>query len=38
LEDTPSLASDADYLEHFNVPGILSAGGFAVAEQLANMR
>jgi hypothetical protein len=26
LEDTSSLASDADYLVHFNVPGIPSAG------------
>ena len=36
LEDVPRLKSNADYLEHFNVPGILRAGGEAVAEKLAN--
>jgi hypothetical protein len=35
LESVPRLASDADYLEHFNVSGILRAGGVAVAEKLA---
>jgi dienelactone hydrolase len=34
-EDSPKLASDADYLAHFNVPGIQSAGGVAIAERLA---
>ena len=38
LENVPSLASDADYLDHFNVPGILRAGGLPVAEKLANRR
>ena len=35
LENMPQLKSDADYLEHFNVPGILRAGGEPVAEKLA---
>jgi hypothetical protein len=34
LENVPSLTSDVDYLAHFNVPGILRAGGVEVAEQL----
>ena len=34
LENVPSLNSDADYLAHFNVPGILRAGGVEVAGQL----
>jgi dienelactone hydrolase len=33
-ENSPMLASDADYLAHFNVPGIQSAGGIAIAERL----
>ncbi len=38
LEDAPKLVTDADYMTHFNVPGILRAGGIAVAERLANAR
>jgi dienelactone hydrolase len=38
LEDVPKLASDADYVAHFNVPGILRAGGLQVAEKLAGPR
>ena len=38
LENVPKLASDADYLDHFNVPGILRAGGLPVAEKLASIR
>jgi hypothetical protein len=38
LESVPKLASDADYLEHFNVAGILRAGGLAVAQKLATGR
>jgi dienelactone hydrolase len=38
LEAAPKLASDADYLTHFDVPGILRAGGLPVAERLANAR
>jgi hypothetical protein len=34
LEKMPALASNADYLQHFNVPGILRAGGLPVAEKL----
>jgi hypothetical protein len=34
LQDAPKLVTDADYLTHFNVPGILRAGGLAVAEEL----
>jgi len=35
LEDVPKLTSNADYVEHFNVPGILRAGGVIIAEELA---
>ena len=35
-EGLPNLASDDDYVRHFNVPGVLRAGGFEVAEKLAN--
>jgi len=38
VEDVPQLRSDTDYLEHFNVPGILRAGGVEVAEKLAAAR
>lgn len=38
LENVPKLTSNADYLEHFNVPGILRAGGEPVAERLANIK
>ncbi len=34
LENVPKLTSNADYVEHFNVPGILRAGGLTVAEKL----
>jgi dienelactone hydrolase len=37
-EDVPALTSNADYVQHFNVPGILRAGGLPVAEKLANSR
>lgn len=33
-ENVPKLTSDADYLAHFNVPGIQRAGGVAIAERL----
>ncbi len=33
--DIPELNSNSDYVQHFNVPGILRAGGLQVAEQLA---
>jgi dienelactone hydrolase len=38
LENVPRLTSDSDYLEHFNVPGILRAGGLAIAEKLADRK
>ena len=38
LDDVPKLAADADYIGHFNVAGILRAGGVRVAEELANQR
>jgi hypothetical protein len=38
LENVPRLESNVDYVEHFNVPGVLRAGGEAVAEKLANGR
>jgi hypothetical protein len=31
----PTISSDEDYLKHFNVPGILRAGGFPAAQYLA---
>jgi dienelactone hydrolase len=37
LEDVPKLTSDADYLQHFNVPGILRAGGVTLAEKLVKV-
>jgi hypothetical protein len=33
-EHVPDLTTNADYLKHFNVPGILRAGGLPVAEGL----
>ena len=38
LENEPKLVTEDDYLMHFNVPGILRAGGLPVAERLANDR
>ena len=38
VEDVPNLTSDADYVRHFNVPGILRAGGLPVAQELAENR
>jgi dienelactone hydrolase len=35
LKNVPELKSDADYLAHFNIPGILRAGGVTLAERLA---
>jgi hypothetical protein len=35
LENTTELRSDADYLAHFNVPGVERAGGLPMAVQLA---
>jgi len=35
LEDAPQMTTDDDYLIHFDVPGILRAGGLPVAQQLA---
>jgi hypothetical protein len=34
LSEVPHLESDEDYLRHFNVPGILRAGGIAAATRL----
>jgi dienelactone hydrolase len=34
----PELTTNADYLQHFNVPGILRAGGEQVAERLAHSK
>ncbi|MDR3791906.1 MAG: hypothetical protein P4L03_00865 [Terracidiphilus sp.] len=36
LKATPAMETDDDYLENFNVPGILRAGGLRVAQQLAS--
>jgi hypothetical protein len=35
LESIPQLTTDADYLAHFNVPGIRRAGGLPIAATLA---
>lgn len=32
--NAPTMSSDQDYLKHFNVPGILRAGGFPAAQYL----
>jgi dienelactone hydrolase len=36
VKDVPAMTSDSDYLRHFNVPGILRAGGMSTANKLAN--
>jgi hypothetical protein len=36
LDNVPELHSNSDYVQHFNVPGILRAGGLPVAQELAN--
>ena len=33
-ENMPELKTNADYVKHFNVPGILRAGGLTLAERL----
>jgi dienelactone hydrolase len=38
VEKVPTLASNADYVQHFNVAGILRAGGLPTASALANGR
>jgi dienelactone hydrolase len=38
LENVPDLKSDADYIAHFNVPGVLRAGGITAAEKLVHDR
>ena len=38
LSETPTLRSDSDYLHHFNVPGILRAGGIAATRLLNSSR
>jgi dienelactone hydrolase len=38
IEKVPALESDADYVKHFNVPGILRAGGMNTAQRLANAK
>lgn len=35
LEDEPRMQTDEDYLVHFDVPGILRAGGLPLARRLA---
>jgi dienelactone hydrolase len=36
VDNLPEVNSNSDYVRHFNVPGILRAGGLAVAQELAN--
>jgi dienelactone hydrolase len=36
VEGEPEMTSDSDYLVHFNVPGILRAGGLPVAQRLVS--
>lgn len=38
LDHQPTLTTGADYVQHFNVPGILRAGGLSVAEELIQSR
>jgi hypothetical protein len=37
-DNVPTLTTNADYVKHFNVPGILRAGGLPVAEKLVNAK
>ena len=36
VDNVPEVNSNSDYVRHFNVPGILRAGGVKVAQELAN--
>ena len=38
VEDLPRLTTDADYARHFNVPGILRAGGLETAQSLIHQK
>jgi dienelactone hydrolase len=38
LADVPEVNSNSDYVRHFNVPGILRAGGLPVARALTQQR
>ena len=38
VDHLPEVNSNSDYVRHFNVPGILRAGGLPVAKELANGR
>lgn len=38
VTEVPQLESDADYLHHFDVPGILRAGGIKTADKLLKLR
>ena len=38
LENIPEVTSNADYVKHFNVPGILRAGGLSVATKLIDSK
>ncbi|HLY42790.1 MAG TPA: hypothetical protein VKR52_16360 [Terracidiphilus sp.] len=36
VTNVPAMDADADYLQHFNVPGILRAGGLRMANSVVN--
>jgi hypothetical protein len=36
VENIPEVSSNSDYVRHFNVPGVLRAGGLPVARELAH--
>jgi dienelactone hydrolase len=38
VNNVSEVNSNSDYVQHFNVPGILRAGGLPVAQELANAR
>jgi hypothetical protein len=38
VDEVPEVNSNSDYVQHFNVPGILRAGGLPIAQELANRR
>jgi len=38
VENLPNMTSDADYIRHFNVAGILSAGGLNTARRLTTQK
>jgi hypothetical protein len=38
VENLPEVNSNSDYVRHFNVPGILRAGGLPIAQEFTKGR